>query len=270
MADEPRPYQLYWYKAASSLAPMAVLEETGAARGGAGAGTSRHSRRIVFAGGSHRNARLAQRLHEVLGLGRIAERPAHGKEVAPVVAVPQAAHHRSLRAPLHEPRRRCARFRIASGHGQAGGEQRQDHGGRIAQVVQQVDGLVVAPVDELGDAEVPVVLAEGVELLSPVAQLDRALRLPVEDRVARVIDQDAGVVRVEPERSLEMVPRLVGIAVEQAGYGQGGWVRLSLSSNSTALAAKLEASARSDSGFSLQPLIQLRKRASDRSASAAA
>ena len=47
MADESRPYQLYWYKAASSLAPMAVLEETGAARGGAGAGTSRHSRRIV-------------------------------------------------------------------------------------------------------------------------------------------------------------------------------------------------------------------------------
>ena len=31
MADEPRPYQLYWYKTASSLAPMAVLEETGAA-----------------------------------------------------------------------------------------------------------------------------------------------------------------------------------------------------------------------------------------------
>ena len=30
MADESRPYQLYWYKAASSLAPMAVLEETGA------------------------------------------------------------------------------------------------------------------------------------------------------------------------------------------------------------------------------------------------
>ncbi len=31
MADESRPYQLYWYKTASSLAPMAVLEETGAA-----------------------------------------------------------------------------------------------------------------------------------------------------------------------------------------------------------------------------------------------
>lgn len=31
MADEPRLYQLYWYKAASSLAPMAVLEESGVA-----------------------------------------------------------------------------------------------------------------------------------------------------------------------------------------------------------------------------------------------
>lgn len=31
MVDEHRPYQLYWYKAASSLAPMAVLEESGAA-----------------------------------------------------------------------------------------------------------------------------------------------------------------------------------------------------------------------------------------------
>lgn len=28
--NDPRPYQLYWYKSASSLAPMAVLEESGA------------------------------------------------------------------------------------------------------------------------------------------------------------------------------------------------------------------------------------------------
>jgi glutathione S-transferase len=31
MAEKSRPYLLYWYKAASSLAPMAVLEETGVA-----------------------------------------------------------------------------------------------------------------------------------------------------------------------------------------------------------------------------------------------
>ena len=31
MVDEPRPYQLYWHKTTSSLAPMAVLEEAGAA-----------------------------------------------------------------------------------------------------------------------------------------------------------------------------------------------------------------------------------------------
>lgn len=30
MTDQSRPYQLYWYKTASSLAPMAVLEESGA------------------------------------------------------------------------------------------------------------------------------------------------------------------------------------------------------------------------------------------------
>ena len=31
MTDQSRPYQLYWYKTASSLAPMAVLEESGVA-----------------------------------------------------------------------------------------------------------------------------------------------------------------------------------------------------------------------------------------------
>jgi glutathione S-transferase len=57
MADKPQPYQLYWHKTTSSLAPLAVLEETGAAY---------ETLEIDVAAGEHKGAAF-RRIHP-LGL----------------------------------------------------------------------------------------------------------------------------------------------------------------------------------------------------------
>ena len=100
MADEPRPYQLYWYKAASSLAPMAVLEETGA---------TYEAVEIDAAAGEHKGAAYRQ-IHP-LGLipalrlpdGRMVFESAGIVHVSTISAASQPDDGYEAVGPLNEP-----------------------------------------------------------------------------------------------------------------------------------------------------------------------